>query len=136
MRSILVSLMAALAVLTACSSGGDGGDTAGSSVAFGGVEDGATVSSPLDVTFEVDGFEVEEAGAVREGAGHLHVLIDVGCSPAGEIVPSDEQHLHFGDGSTAASLELEPGEHALCLQAADGIHTALDLTDEVTVTVE
>lgn len=141
MRSIVVSLMAALALLAAaCSSGGDGragGDAAaGGSVAFGGVEDGATVSSPLDVTFEVEGFEVEEAGTVREGAGHMHVLIDVGCSPVGEIVPSDDQHLHFGDGSTSASLELEPGEHELCLQAADGIHTALDLTDEVTVTVD
>ncbi|WP_114594048.1 DUF4399 domain-containing protein [Euzebya pacifica] len=40
------------------------------------------------------------------------------------------------DGSTSAELELEPGEHTLCLQDGDGEHTALDLTDEITVTVE
>ena len=32
-------------------------------------------------------------------------------------------------------IYLEPGVHELCLQVGDGIHTALDVTDSVTVTV-
>lgn len=53
----------------------------------------------------------------------------------GKTIPKDDQHQHFGDGSTEAELELEPGEHTLCLQFADGAHVATGLTDEVTVTV-
>ncbi len=54
----------------------------------------------------------------------------------GETIPADDAHVHYGDGATAAQLELSPGEHTLCLQAGDGTHTALDLTDEITFTVE
>lgn len=32
-------------------------------------------------------------------------------------------------------MPLEPGEHSLCLQTGDGVHTALDLTDEISITV-
>ena len=66
----------------------------------------------------------------------MHVMIDVGCVDVGETIPSDESHVHFGDGSTSADLDLSPGEHSLCLQAGDAEHVALDLTDEITVTVE
>jgi hypothetical protein len=131
------ALLCALLLLTAC--GGDGGDGGGgeAGVAFGGIEDGAEVTSPVAVEFVAEGFEVEPAGdgAVTEGAGHMHVMVDTPCVEVGQVIPSDEQHLHFGDGSTSTELELEPGEHTLCLQAGDGAHTALDLTDEVTITV-
>lgn len=118
---------------------GDNGqttDTDEASVAFGEIEDGDEVTSPVPVSFEAEGFTVEPAdeGAINEGAGHMHVMVDVGCVEVGEVIPSDDQHVHFGDGSTSTELELEPGEHTLCLQAGDGAHTALDLTDEITVT--
>ncbi|WP_205712194.1 DUF4399 domain-containing protein [Euzebya rosea] len=119
--------------LAACSSG----DDEASSIAFGGVADGDTVSSPVTVDFETTGdFTVEEAGEVNDNAGHMHVMVDVDCVAVGETIPGDDNHIHFGDGSTSAELELEPGEHTLCLQAGDGEHTALDLTDEITITVE
>ena len=107
------------------------------SVSFGGIEDGDEVTSPVPVSFEADGFTVEPAGdgAITDGAGHMHVMVDVGCVEVGEVIPSDDQHVHFGDGSTSTELELEPGQHSLCLQAGDGAHTALDLTDEITITV-
>jgi hypothetical protein len=54
----------------------------------------------------------------------------------GEVIPSDDDSLHFGDGSMETSVELEPGEHTLCLQVRDGVSTALDATHEITVTVE
>ena len=92
----------------------------------------------LNVVMEAQNFTVEEAGQINEGSGHLHIMVDVPCVPVGQIVPKDETHLHYGDGSTEASLELAPGEHTLCLQAADGAHTALPgsgMTQTITVNV-
>lgn len=111
------------------------GDGAGS-VSFVEPDDGATVSSPVSVVMQADGITIEPAGEVIEDAGHFHVMIDVGCVTPGDEIPADDQHVHFGDASTETTLELTPGEHTLCLQAGDGLHTALDATDEITITVE
>ena len=100
-----------------------------------GVPDGDTVSSPVAVTMEASNFEIEPAGEVRDGAGHFHILVDLGCMGPGETIPKDETHVHFGDGSTEAELELAPGEHTLCLQVGDGAHAALPLVHFVTVVV-
>ncbi|MEZ4662493.1 MAG: DUF4399 domain-containing protein [Caldilineaceae bacterium] len=54
----------------------------------------------------------------------------------GETIPRDDAHLHFGQGQSETMLMLAPGVHTLCLQAADGIHVALGLTDQITITVE
>lgn len=99
--------------------------------------DGATVTSPVTVKMAATGFVIEPAGdgTVTEGHGHFHVMIDSGCVAVGEVVPSDATHVHFGKAQTEAPLELAPGEHTLCLQAGDGAHTALPLTDEIKVTV-
>ena len=59
--------------------------------------------------------------------------------PAGEVVPNDETHLHFGKAQTEAELGLAPGTYTLCLQAADGEHTALagnGMTQVIAITVE
>lgn len=112
--------------------GCDGGE----SVSFAEPSDGDSVGSPVAVQMEAGDFEIEEAGEVSEGAGHFHIMVDEPCVEAGETIPEDETHLHFGDASTEAEIELEPGEHDLCLQAGDGAHTALDVTDEITITVE
>lgn len=106
------------------------------SVYFTSPEDGAVVTSPVQVSFEAMGFTIEPSGEVVEGAGHMHIMVNTDCLPAGEIIPSDDNHLHYGGGQTEAEVELAPGEYTLCLQAADGIHAALDLTDTITITVE
>ncbi|MCY3708075.1 MAG: DUF4399 domain-containing protein, partial [Caldilineaceae bacterium] len=101
--------------------------------------DGATVTSPFEVVMTATGLVVEPSGEVNEGAGHFHILVDTDFIPAGEIIPTDEQHLHYGKGQTTATLELEPGEHTLRLQFADGLHTALEgdqYRDTITVVVE
>lgn len=140
MRTLIGSIVLAVALaLTGCSSNGDGtDDTAGGGVAFGGIADGDTVSSPVPVTFETTGdFQIiPAADGGGDGSGHMHVMVDTGCVAVGETIPDDDTHLHFGDGSTSTDLELEPGEHNLCLQAGDGEHTAMDVTDEITITVE
>ncbi|GIV77080.1 MAG: hypothetical protein KatS3mg050_1474 [Litorilinea sp.] len=101
--------------------------------------DHAVVPQTFTVVMGVEGLEVQPAGEVVPGAGHMHILIDTDFIPAGEVIPSDEHHLHFGDGSLEAELTLEPGEHVLRLQFADGAHRALEgeqYRDEITVTVE
>jgi hypothetical protein len=92
--------------------------------------------SPLMTTFEAENFTVEPSGEVNEGAGHFHLMIDVGPVESGETIPNDAQHLHYGDGSARDVLDLEPGEYELTLQMGDGAHTALPLTDTRTITVD
>ena len=102
-------------------------------------QDGATVAAPVKVVMAAENFVVEPASeTVTEGHGHLHIMVDTPCVEAGTTIPKDETHLHFGDGSTETELALSPGEHTLCLQAADGAHTALageGMTHTITVTV-
>ena len=109
------------------------------SVRFDQPADGATVTSPFEVVMAATGLTVEPSGEVNEGAGHFHILVDTDFTPVGEVIPTDEQNLHYGQGQTTATLELEPGEHTLRLQFADGLHTALEgdqYTDTITVIVE
>jgi len=109
------------------------------SVAFFDPLDGTTVTSPLKVVMTAAGLVVEPSGEVNDGAGHFHILVDTDFIPAGEVIPTDEQHLHYGKGQTTVSVELEPGEHTLRLQFADGLHTALEgdqYRDTITVVVE
>ena len=109
------------------------------SVGFELPADGATVSAPFEVVMAATGLVVEPSGEINEGAGHFHILVDTDFVPAGQVIPTDEQHLHYGKGQTEISLELEPGEHTLRLQFADGAHTALEggqYRDTITVVVE
>ncbi len=109
------------------------------SVRFGGPADGATVSSPFEVTMEATGLIVEPSGEINEGAGHFHILVDTPFVDAGVVIPTDDEHLHYGQGQTTASLELPPGEHTLRLQFADGAHIALEgdaYRDTITVIVD
>ena len=109
------------------------------SVNFEQPADGATVTSPFEVVMKATGLVVEPSGEVNDGAGHFHILVDTDFIPAGEVIPTDERHLHYGKGQTAVSVELAPGEHTLRLQFADGLHTALEgdqYRDTITVTVE
>jgi hypothetical protein len=102
--------------------------------------DGAEVASPLKVVFGADNFIVEPASeGSKAGHGHLHVMVDTECIAAGQGIPKDETHLHYGKAQMEAELELAAGQHTLCLQAADGNHIALDgegMTQMLTVQVK
>ncbi|MBX3001845.1 MAG: DUF4399 domain-containing protein [Caldilineaceae bacterium] len=101
--------------------------------------DGTTVSSPVQVSMSGEFFTVEPAGTIHPGAGHLHILVDSECIAPGQVIIKDETHIHYGAGQLTAELELTPGEHTLCLQAADGAHFALSgegMTETITITVE
>ena len=109
-------------------------------VFFAEPQDGATVAAPVKVVMAADGFIVEPASeTVTAGHGHLHIMVDTDCVAAGQGVPKDETHLHFGQGQLEAELDLKPGAHTLCLQAADGLHVALPgdgMTQMIAITVE
>lgn len=112
------------------------GDDDAGSVSFALPDSGATVARRFTVAMEASGVDIEPAGAVQDGAGHFHVMVDSGCVEPGESIPKDEQHVHFGNGRSEGQLFLEPGDHELCLQVGDGSHTALPITEERTVTVD
>lgn len=124
-------------VLVGCGDDDDGGaagsDDGGASVSLTAPEDGSTVAGGVELEMSADGITIEEAGEVRENAGHFHVIVDDGCVAAGETVAKDADHVHFGKGQTTGTVYLGPGAHELCLQVADGAHTALDVTDTITV---
>lgn len=110
----------------------------GVSVQFVRPADGDAVRSPFQVEMAAEGVEVVPAGVMEEGTGHMHILIDVPFVPAGEVIPTDDQHRHYGDGATSAELDLAPGEYVLRLQFADGAHRGLEggeYRDEIRVTV-
>jgi hypothetical protein len=93
------------------------------------------VSSPVTFELLAENFEIEAAGLSRPGAGHFHLLVDRGCLPEGQEVPRDTDHVHLGNGQMEMTLALPAGPHSLCLQAGDGIHRALPLTDTLDIVV-
>ncbi|MEM7130989.1 MAG: DUF4399 domain-containing protein [Chloroflexota bacterium] len=106
------------------------------SVYFVGLTSGSRVVSPFEVTMGAANFRIEPAGLLRASAGHFHLMVDVPCIQPGQPIPSDNHHLHFSDGAKSVTLELASGLHTLCLQAGNGVHIALDVTQEITVMVE
>lgn len=72
----------------------------------------------------VKGLDVKPAAeGLTEGTGHHHLLVDgANFVKAGEEIPFDATHLHFGKGQTSASVALPPGRHTLTLQFANALH--------------
>lgn len=112
---------------------------AGAKVYFENLKDGQTVKSPFKVDMGVDVMQLDTAGKVVAGTGHHHLLIDAGDSiPAGQVVPKDATHLHFGKAQATTEVTLPPGKHVLTLQFADGLHRSYgsQLATTITVTVK
>jgi len=130
-----IAVLAVVALLAARGSGGGDEDVVDAKVFFTQPLDSASVASPVRVVMEADSLVIEPAGAVRAGAGHFHLMVDAACVEAGETIPADDAHRHFGKGQTETTLELAPGEHTLCLQVGDGAHVAGRATDRITVAV-
>jgi hypothetical protein len=139
---VLSTLAVSAALLSACAGDDMEASTTtapmaeGPSVSFASPADGAKVSNPVAVVFATHDFMLEPAGEIHAHAGHLHVMVDTPCLPVGSVIPKDATHIHFGKGQTEGKIDLNAGEHTLCLQAGDGAHTALDLTQQITITVD
>jgi len=109
------------------------------SVHFTMPANGAAVTPTFSVAMTATGLLIEPAGAIHEGAGHFHILVDTDFIAPGEVIPFDDKHLHFGKGQLMTTLTLKPGVHVLRLQFANGAHVALEgnqYRDEITVTVK
>ena len=127
-RALPALLLCATAV-AACGSD----DTATAS--FESPADGATIAGGVRMTMAAEGITIEEAGEARDGAGHFHVIADEACTATGETIGKDADHVHFGKAQAEGVIYLEPGSHDLCLQVGDGVHTALGVTDTITIDV-
>ena len=111
----------------------------GASVFFKMPADGATLSNPVILEFGIDGMVVVKAGDNRPNSGHHHLMIDTGLPDLGLPVPADDQHVHFGDGSTATEITLSPGEHRLQILLGDYLHIPHDppvVSEPIIITVE
>ena len=92
-------------------------------------EDGATVSQEFKVKFGVKDIALAPAGDVTKNTGHHHLLIDAKeIVPAGSVVPTDANHMHFGKAQTEATIKLAPGKHTLQLELGDSGHMPFDLS--------
>lgn len=112
----------------------------GASVYFISPQDGDTVSSPFTVRFGLTGMGVAPAGTDKENTGHHHLLIDMdSLPPAGQAIPADDHHKHFGGGQTQTQLDLSPGTHTLQLLLGDMNHIPHEppvVSEKITITVE
>jgi len=108
------------------------------SVSFVEPANGATVSSPFKVKFAVTGMEVKPAGDMTANTGHHHLLVNATPVKAGEVIPADEKHIHFGKGQTETELSLPPGNYTLTMQFANGLHQAYGpaMNKEIKITVK
>lgn len=102
--------------------------------------DGATVGREVTVRFGLAGMGVAPAGIEKERTGHHHLLIDVATLPtAGQPIPNDDQHKHFGGGQTETVLHLAPGTHTLQLELGDANHVPFDprvVSQKITIHVK
>jgi hypothetical protein len=110
------------------------GDSGAAAVSFVGLTDGAELTSPAEICFEVTGVMIEPSGEIKPASGHNHLIIDptadelAAYTTAGTTTPivKDDTHLHLGDGSSCANVELAPGEHELMAIVADGAHIPMN----------
>lgn len=111
----------------------------GARVYFITPQNGATVTNPIDIEFGIEGMHVAPAGVDEPFSGHHHLLIDTELPPLNQPIPADDNHIHFGDGSTSTQITLEPGEHTLLLLLGDHMHIPHDpavTSPTITITVE
>jgi hypothetical protein len=88
--------------------------------------DNAIIPVTSTVLMGYSGLTVAPAGEVQPGVGHMHLLIDSDFIAAGQAIPKDDHHLHYGKGQITTTLVLTPGLHMLRLQFANGAHIALE----------
>jgi hypothetical protein len=96
---------------------------AGAEVYIISPKNGATVGENVTVQFGLKGMGVAPAGVDKPMTGHHHLLVDVSELPAaGQPIPKDATHIHFGGGQTETTLTLKPGTHTLQLEMGDQNH--------------
>jgi hypothetical protein len=91
------------------------------------------------IRFGLRNMGVAPAGVAKPNTGHHHLMIDVETPPLDRPLPSDLNHIHFGNGQTEKKITLSPGEHTLQLILADDHHLPHDppvISERIKVTVK
>ena len=137
MRKCLFLWLALLLPTLALVSCGKKEEKPSGKVFFSEPANGAEVKSPVKVVMGVEGMTLKPAGEVVAGEGHHHILINVDAMPAGQVIPTDDTHKHFGKAQTETTLDLAPGDYKLTLQFADGLHQSYgaDLSSTINIKV-
>ena len=102
------------------------------------VKHGGVLSSPINLEFGVEGFELAPSGFIGKRIGHHHLLVNQDSIMKVVVIPGDVNHIHFGNGETKGTIELEPGSYLLTLQFADGAHRSFGekMSEFVEITVK
>ncbi len=87
---------------------------------------GATIYATSTIRFGLRNMGVAPAGVVKANTGHHHLLVNVPTPPLDVAIPSDLNHIHFGNGQTERKITLPPGEHTLQLILGDDQHVPHD----------
>ncbi len=87
---------------------------------------GSTIYASSTIRFGLRNMGVAPAGIVKPNTGHHHLLIDVPTPALDVAIPSDLNHLHFGNGQTERKITLPPGRHSLQLILGDDQHVPHD----------
>jgi hypothetical protein len=120
------TMFAALTLTTLLASGAAGATNAPANAYcyIGWPLDGQVLPAgkPFRVWFGLRNMGVAPKGVAFENTGHHHLLIDTELPPAGQPIPSDRNHLHYGAGETETTIELAPGKHTLQLLMGDENH--------------
>ena len=87
---------------------------------------GESIYPNSTTTFGLRNMGVAPAGIAKPNTGHHHLLIDVETPPLDQPLPSDLNHVHFGNGQTEKKITLSPGKHTLQLVLADERHIPHD----------
>ena len=105
-------------------------------------KDGATIKQDAVIKFGVKDISLAPAGDSTAHSGHHHLLIDTAPIAAGQVIPADAKHVHFGKAQTevkVSDLKLTPGKHTLQLELGDMGHMAFEppiVSKKITVNVE
>jgi hypothetical protein len=87
---------------------------------------GESIYPNSTIRFGLRNMGVAPAGIAKPNTGHHHLLIDVATPPLDQPLPSDLNHIHFGNGQTEKKITLSPGKHTLQLVLADERHIPHD----------
>jgi len=95
------------------------------------------VSGGVVIDIESENFNVVPVGEQEEQSGHYHVLVDHSPFDQGDRIPTGEDDIiHLDGGQTDTVIDLDAGRYRLYIQAGDHNNNALDLIDDILITVD
>lgn len=141
MKKLFAAVAIAALGATAALAGGPTPAPADAKVYFINLNDGDTVTNPVNIKFGLSGMGIAPAGVEKENTGHHHLIINekIEGEELENGIPADEMHVHFGGGQTEATLDLPAGTHTLQLVLGDWSHVPHSdpvMSEQITITVE